>query len=118
MGISRISSSGGARRVSAVASLRLIDARARLPTKYPTGIVLIWPLHGGGAGSRITRAPSGSRHAGPEGRGLAGGATARHVGRPRILLMSDVDSFLAARDFLLARRERYAEAYDGFRWPT
>jgi len=32
--------------------------------------------------------------------------------------MSDADSFLAARDFLLARRERYAEAYDGFRWPT
>jgi acetyl-CoA synthetase len=32
--------------------------------------------------------------------------------------MSDVDSFLAARNFLLARRERYAEAYDGFRWPT
>ena len=35
-----------------------------------------------------------------------------------VLRMSDVDSFLAARDFLLARRERYTEAYDGFRWPT
>jgi len=32
--------------------------------------------------------------------------------------MSDVDSFLAARDFLLVRCERYADAYDGFRWPT
>ena len=37
---------------------------------------------------------------------------------PGIPLMSDVDSFLAARDFLVARRERYAEAYDGFRWPA
>jgi acetyl-CoA synthetase len=31
--------------------------------------------------------------------------------------MSDVQAFLAARDFLLARRERYDEAYAGFRWP-
>jgi acetyl-CoA synthetase len=31
--------------------------------------------------------------------------------------MSDIDRFLAARDFLLARRERYADAYAGFAWP-
>src|SRR3982751_2972893 len=66
--------------------------------------------------------PRQSRHAGPERAisidGLAGSAAAGHVGRPHILLMGDVDFFLAARDFLLARRERYAEAYDDFRWPT
>ena len=31
--------------------------------------------------------------------------------------MSDARAFLAARDFLLARRDRYADAYRDFRWP-
>src|SRR5690349_22027407 len=31
--------------------------------------------------------------------------------------MRDADRFLAARDFLLAHRERYTEAYSNFRWP-
>ena len=31
--------------------------------------------------------------------------------------MSDALEFRAARDFLLAHRERYDEAYAGFRWP-
>src|SRR6185436_6472884 len=32
--------------------------------------------------------------------------------------MSDADRFLAARDFLLAHRERYADAYANFKWPA
>jgi len=32
--------------------------------------------------------------------------------------MRDADRFLAARDFLLAMRGRYAEAYERFRWPA
>jgi acetyl-CoA synthetase len=32
--------------------------------------------------------------------------------------MRDADRFVAARDFLLAMRGRYAEAYEGFRWPV
>lgn len=32
--------------------------------------------------------------------------------------MRDADRFLAARDFLLASRGRYAEAYERFRWPA
>src|SRR5437588_9450393 len=31
---------------------------------------------------------------------------------------SSILAFLAARDFLLARREDYEAAYAGFRWPT
>src|SRR5215212_4156595 len=31
--------------------------------------------------------------------------------------MSDARAFLAARDFLLARRDAYPDAYRGFRWP-
>ena len=31
--------------------------------------------------------------------------------------MRDADRFLAARDFLLATRDHYAEAYENFRWP-
>ena len=31
---------------------------------------------------------------------------------------SDVESFRAARDFLLANREDYQGAYDGFEWPA
>jgi acetyl-CoA synthetase len=32
--------------------------------------------------------------------------------------MRDAERFLAARDFLLAHRERYADAYADFRWPA
>ncbi|HKG92021.1 MAG TPA: AMP-binding protein [Gemmatimonadaceae bacterium] len=32
--------------------------------------------------------------------------------------MGDASAFVAARDFLVARREQYAEAYAGFRWPA
>jgi len=32
--------------------------------------------------------------------------------------MSEVSAFLAARDFLLANRTDYAQAYAGFRWPV
>ena len=32
--------------------------------------------------------------------------------------MRDADRFLAARDFLLAHRERYADAYASFKWPA
>jgi acetyl-CoA synthetase len=31
--------------------------------------------------------------------------------------MADIDAFLQARDFLLAHREHYAAAYQGFAWP-
>ena len=31
--------------------------------------------------------------------------------------MNATDSFLQARDFLIAKREDYAAAYAGFRWP-
>src|SRR5215212_12063072 len=36
----------------------------------------------------------------------------------REIAMRAVEPFLAAREFLLARRDQYADAYRDFRWPV
>ncbi|MFD3513745.1 AMP-binding protein [Streptomyces sp. NPDC058657] len=71
-----------------------------------------------GAGSGSGAGPDGSAGAGSGGGvGGASGAGAGERDREAGGGLSGVAAFRAARDFLLAHREDYQAAYDGFRWP-